>query len=116
MAGPEVEGRISTTVAASRGSAGCRVPSAYSLACSTRCGGNGIRSTAQISTTSSTSTGASSGSTGTPTADREDRPEQLRGSVGDLRLAGEVGRRGDEGDHRDDPFDLPEVAELGLDR
>ena len=74
----------------------------------------GSRSTsAQTSTISSTSTGASSGSTGTPTARAgvlagvaEDLAEQLGGAVGDLRLAGEVGRRGDEHDDLDDPLDL----------
>jgi hypothetical protein len=35
--------------------------------------------------------------------------EQLRGTVGDPRLAGEVGGGGDERDDLDDPLDLVEV-------
>ena len=44
----------------------------------------------------------------------ERRTEQVGGAVGDLRLAGEVGRRGHEADHLDDALDLVEVADLGL--
>ena len=46
----------------------------------------------------------------------EDLAEQLGDAVGDLRLAGEVGGRGDEHDDLDDPLDQVEVADLGLDR
>ncbi len=46
----------------------------------------------------------------------EDGAEQLRGAVGDLGLAGEVRGRGDESDGLDDPLDVRQVADLGLDR
>ena len=67
--GPAVApSRSSTTVAASRGSAGVLVPSANARTCSTMCARQPPRGVhrPQTSTSSSTSTGASSGSTGTP--------------------------------------------------
>ncbi len=120
---PSVAGRSSTTVAALRGSAGSRVPSANARASSTSCGRQLDADRLQTSTTSSTSTGASSGQhrdadgrAGVPAGVAEDLAEQLGDAVGDLRLAGEVGRRGDEDDHLDDPLDRGELTDLGPDR
>ena len=68
----------------------------------------------QSETTSSTSTGTSSGSAahpdgrpGVPAGVAEHLAEQLGGAVRDLRLAGEVRRRGHEDHDLDDPLDRP---------
>src|SRR5687768_12631372 len=56
------------------------------------------------------------GRTGVPAEVTEDLGQELRGAVGDLRLAGEVGRGRHEDDGLHDPGDVVERADLGLDR
>jgi hypothetical protein len=102
--------------------AGVRRPSAYARACSTRCGGNAGQGPRSDLDEDLDLDGASSGSTGRRRRSGRDarvaerRAEQLGGAVGDLRLAGEVRRRGHERDHLDHAHDLVEVTDLGLDR
>src|SRR5680860_438926 len=132
--------RRSTTVAALRGSAGSRLPSANARAPSTSSGGSCtrcIRSCLGVLATRSRTPSWKSRSdlhdqldldggverqhrhadrrACVPTRLTEDLAEQLGDAVGHQGLAGEVGSGSDEHDHLDDPLDRGELADLGTD-